>query len=32
MGAVQAKYELEVDIESVPGLVKEHGVRFPGFD
>jgi quercetin dioxygenase-like cupin family protein len=32
MSAVQAKYELEVDIESVPGLVKEHGVRFPGFD
>ena len=32
MRAVQAKYELEVDIESVPGLVQEHGVRFPGFD
>ena len=32
MGAVMAKYELEVDRESVAGLVQQYGVRFPGFD
>lgn len=32
MAAVRAKYELEVDLESVPGLIREHGVRFPGAD
>jgi quercetin dioxygenase-like cupin family protein len=28
--AISAKYELEVDPESVPGLLEEHGLRFGG--
>jgi quercetin dioxygenase-like cupin family protein len=28
--AISAKYELEVDPDSVPGLVQEHGLRFGG--
>ena len=28
--AIAAKYELEVDPNSVPGLVEEHGLRFGG--
>jgi quercetin dioxygenase-like cupin family protein len=28
--ALAARYELEVDPESVPGLVEEHGLRFGG--
>ena len=28
--AIAAKYELEVDPDSVPGLVEEHGLRFGG--
>ena len=28
--AIAAKYQLEVDPDSVPGLVEEHGLRFGG--
>jgi quercetin dioxygenase-like cupin family protein len=28
--AISAKYELEVDPDSIPGLVEEHGLRFGG--
>ncbi len=30
IGAVAAKYELELQLESIPRLVEEHGLRFPG--
>ena len=32
VGALQARYELEMDRESVPRLVREHGLRFPGVE
>lgn len=28
IGALRAKYELEVDLDSVPGLCEKHGLRF----
>jgi quercetin dioxygenase-like cupin family protein len=30
LGAVAAKYELEVDPESIPRLAQEHGLQLPG--
>jgi quercetin dioxygenase-like cupin family protein len=30
--ALQARYELEMDMESVPRLCREHGLRFPGVE
>ena len=32
VGALQAKYQLEMDMESVPRLCREHGLRFPGVE
>ena len=30
LGALCARYELEIDPSSVPGLIERFGVRFPG--